>query len=115
MTHRIIIDERGFLRCVHNDRLPLHELGTVKLTRLSHITPLFLPKRAVFRLLRFLFGDAGRVARWTRTWRCVWKVKMVRCGEWSFFFDRPRAVQWELDHIEYCDQCNISNPARWEL
>lgn len=114
MTHKLII-HNGFIRCIATDALPLHELGKVKLTRLSHITPLFLPKRAVFRLLRFLFGDAGRVARWTRTWRCVWKARMVRCGEWSVFLDRPRAIRWELEHLNSCDQCNISNPARFEL
>lgn len=114
-THRLIVDDKGYLRCIHNPALPLHELGKVKTTRIGRIVPLFYPKRMLFNLLRRCFGERGRVAAFTRRWKCTWKVEMIRCGAWSVFEKRCSAEVWERQHIEACDKCNLSNQAKWEL
>lgn len=108
MTHRVVIDENGMLSCLHNDAVPMHELGTVTTTRLSHIVPLFLPKRAVFRLLRLMFGERGRVADWTRSWRGPWHVSILATGAWSVFEKRADCVAWEIQQIN-------DNPAKFDL
>lgn len=96
MTHRIIIDDLGFIRCISNSRVPLHELGTVSKRRVSTITPMFAPKKQVFWLLRKIFGEQGRVAEFTRRWRGPWIVKIIATGEWSVFTRRESAIEWEL-------------------
>lgn len=89
------------------DGEPFIPVVNVRKHRLSHITPAFHPiKTPLFKLLRRLFGDEGRVAAWTRRWRCLWFVKMVRCGEWSVFRDRSNAVHWERQHLNHCEVCN---------
>lgn len=99
MTHKIIIDENGMLRCLRNDAVPMHELGKVTTTRLSHIVPLWEPARSLFKLLRLIFGDRGKVAAWTRTWRCWWKVTIISTGRWNIFRDRADAVKWEIERV----------------
>lgn len=44
--------------------------------RASHIEPVFRPWRWAFRTLRYLFGDYGRTAKFTRHWRCRWSVDL---------------------------------------
>jgi hypothetical protein len=69
-----------------------------------------------FWILRKLFGERGRVAAWTRTWRCAWLVKVIRCGEWSVFHLRSDAVKWELQHFEDCEECKGAfNSAKFDL
>jgi hypothetical protein len=46
------------------------------LARASHVVPISRPKRWAFRLFRRLFGETGRVAAWTRTWRGPWRVDL---------------------------------------
>lgn len=108
ITHRVIIDDKGMIRCLHNNALPLHELGTLTTTRLSTITPIGSFKLAAFRLLRWLFGERGRVAEFTRKWKGPWYVEIIATGEWSVFLKRSDAVAWEIERIN-------SNPARFDL
>jgi hypothetical protein len=85
------------------DPLPeIASLGTVQRKRISHIRPVDQPKRALFILLRRLFGDRGRVAAWTRTWEGPWEVQFIHQPEWrcAVFFDRNNAVDWELTMAE---------------
>lgn len=108
MTHKIVIDEQGVIRCLHNPAVPMHELGVVTRTRISHIVPLWFPKRAVFRLLRIMFGERGRVADWTRSWRGPWHASIVATGAWSVFEKRADCVAWEIQQIN-------DNPAKFDL
>jgi hypothetical protein len=45
--------------------------------RVSRIVPANRLKRALFTVLRCLFGDAGSVAVWTRNWRGPWQVRWI--------------------------------------
>ncbi len=51
--------------------------GCAEVRRASNIFPQKPMLRAAFRILRAVFGDDGRVAAWTRGWRCVWEVWIV--------------------------------------
>lgn len=86
---------------------PPFDLPTVTLhkRRVSTITPMFAPKRQLFFLLRWLFGEEGRAAEFTRRWRGPWRVDVLACGARSVFMRRESAVQWEMSHMENCDKC----------
>jgi len=70
--------------------------------RASWIEPHSWLLRLVFRGLRRLFGDCGKVAEWTRTWRCQWRVDFRPLGE-SFvvgpFRMRSEAVEYEAKFV----------------
>lgn len=102
MTHfNIIITHNGEIKTVGK---PPFNLPTKTLCkrRLSTITPVMAlnPFTATaFKVLRKVFGDDGRVAAWTRTWRCYWKVTILSTGEWSIFRNREDCIAWELEKL----------------
>lgn len=66
--------------------------------RASHIVPKNSAKRALFMILRMVFGDSGRIATWTRGWSGPWEVR------WK---DNPYEVAFTHDNRLVC--CN------WEV
>jgi len=69
-------------------------VGEVEITRVSHILPANPLLRLVFRMLRWVFRDKGRVSDWTRRWKCKWVVRIGN-KEWSGFKDRQKAIEFE--------------------
>jgi hypothetical protein len=75
------------------------ELGRVITRRASHVYPSKWWKRVIFRLLRTLTPDAGRIAAWTRTWQGPWLVDtkptagVVLGGRWM---NRQGAIDAEV-------------------
>jgi hypothetical protein len=58
------------------------ELGTVTDDRRGgHVVPRDPWRRIAFRTLRWLFGGRGKVADWTRRWRCWWIVIDAATGK----------------------------------
>jgi len=45
--------------------------------RFSEIIPVNPVKRAVFRGLRWMFGEEGRVSDWTRAWSGPWEGRIL--------------------------------------
>ena len=43
-------------------------------SRASHVEPETLLLRIVFRILRTVLGDKGRMSDFTRSWKCLWRV-----------------------------------------
>jgi len=74
-------------------------LGNGRRTRLSHIRPEKFWKKAAFILLRKVFGDRGRIAEWSRTWRCEWRCTIITTGDSAVFENRQAAVDWEYETI----------------
>jgi len=72
-------------------------LGNGKRTRLSHIRPEKFWKKAAFIFLRKSFGDTGRIAGWTRTWKCEWRATIISTGQTEVFDTRDEAIAWELE------------------
>ncbi len=79
--------------------------GPVQLRRASHIQPVCPPLRWLFRSLRRLAGDDGRLAAWTRRWPCRWRVDLRPSDGpvLKAFADRPAALAaehaWLAVHI----------------
>jgi hypothetical protein len=74
--------------------LDLPDMDVREVKRVSYIYPACLWLRIVFILLRKLFGDSGRVAEWTRRWRCLWEVRIGN-QVWTGFQDRQKAIEFE--------------------
>ncbi|PWT76232.1 MAG: hypothetical protein C5B59_07110 [Bacteroidetes bacterium] len=71
----VTIDEEGdqvFLKGHGAD--VFKEIGETKTQRASHVEPDNAVLRLVFHAVRSLVSDASRIAAWTRTWRCLWRV-----------------------------------------
>ena len=75
--------------------------ATAPIKRASHVEPLKLWQAYAFRLLRKVFGDEGRVANWTRDWKCTWAVDMRPVGQGVFFpfTSRAAAIEFEIQHL----------------
>jgi len=77
---------------------------TVSDKRGAYVYPLKPAKRALFKALRCWFGSKGKIADWTRRWRCWWVV--VLPGEFVrlpiAYTSHAAAVQaevaWILQH-----------------
>ena len=66
--------------------------------RVSHILPENPLKRIVFKVLRKLFGDEGKIADWTRNWKGKWIL--VIDGEVKGEFEsRKDAIEFEKGEI----------------
>ena len=99
MNHKVILKPDGDLEFIGDDPLGL-PLENVRRVRLSHILPVDPVKRATFRLLRFLFGDEGRVANWTRTWHGPCTCAIVSGGPRFVGATRAICVEWERSVLE---------------
>jgi len=77
--------------------------------RASHVLPVAFPLRSAFRLLRSVFGEVGRAATWTRSWRCQWYVDLSPVGGplLQGFANRADAIQAEVAYLsEHPDTWN---------
>lgn len=92
MTHTLIITTSGHLLTLGN---PLNLPGVVESKRWSEIIPCSIPKRIAFRVLRYLFGERGRVAAWTRDWRTTWEMRVLSTGYTARSNDRSVLIKLE--------------------
>ena len=102
MTRALItIQPDGTVEAVDAERVGgIDFLGETTKRRVSRIEPLRPVRRAVFRALRRAFGDEGRVAAWTRTWRGPWKATILATGEQHVALTREACVEWERASLE---------------
>jgi hypothetical protein len=76
----------------------------VERKRVSYIYPQNFILRAVFKALRKLLGDDGKIANWTRNWKCKWQVEILDENKsekkiFKGFKDRKTAIKFEKDYI----------------
>lgn len=67
-------------------------------TRFSEIIPVYWEQRILFRLLRWLFGETGRVSDWTRRWHTRWEAIILigpARGTRRRSWDRKFLLHWE--------------------
>lgn len=77
----IIIEEDGTQTFLKTDSADIFlECGETLTRRASHVEPADWARRVAFTVLRFIFPDTGRVAAWTRTWACRWRVNTSPVG-----------------------------------
>jgi hypothetical protein len=72
-------------------------LANPRRRRVSTIQPVSLAKRWAFLFLRKVAGDTGRVAAWTRTWKCKWRATILATGQTAVFENRQAALDWEYE------------------
>lgn len=97
----LFIDSSGKITCVGEPAIDMYRLGNVTRHRVSHILPTNRTKRKAFRLLRWVFGDKGRVAAWTRTWRGPWYAVIRATGQRKQHASRQVLLAWEREQIEW--------------
>jgi hypothetical protein len=115
----ITIDETGDLAFLDSAMAePFKILGTTEIRRASHVEPYeFLPRLA-FSVIRMLVSDDSKIAEWTRTWGCRWRVNLSPIGgkilQWgdllnwnscdcpegiAWWWDRERAIEAEIKAV----------------
>jgi len=75
------------------------KVETIETKRVSHIYPKKFFQRIVFKVLRKIFGDNGKVAEWTRNWKCEWIVYIPSVGYFGPYKDRKKAIKVEKELI----------------
>lgn len=74
-------------------------LGQIRRRRVSRIVPTNPALRWAFFGLRLAFGERGRIAAWTRTWKCQWRCVILATGQSAVFEYRSEAIEWELETL----------------
>lgn len=73
----IAVDDNGSLSYIQDSEISfLKDLGKASVRRASHVEPDSFLLRTLFHQMRKVFGETGRVAEWTRSWKCLWRVNM---------------------------------------
>lgn len=69
--------------------------------RFSEIVPVHPVLLVAFRVLRWMFGEEGRVSDWTRTWKCWWEATILigpvrgrKARQWGKH-GRAHLIEWE--------------------
>jgi|GEM_PF-5897525 hypothetical protein len=109
MKHTILINKRtGMIEWLAP---PPFKVPVRKQTRqrFSEIIPLHPLPRLLFRILRAVFGEQGRVAVWTRNWLCVWIGIILQGphrGETYISCFRGRIIEWEKERW-FSPRCDL--------
>lgn len=77
----VTIDEDGdliYLKTSEHDIFA--EMGEVVTKRASHVEPATFWLRVAFHILRTVVSDKSRIAEWTRSWSCPWRVNTAPVG-----------------------------------
>lgn len=75
------------------------EAGRTK-RRASHIEPCSWWLRIAFYACRFGADDGDWLVEWTRTWPCLWQVRVVGGPTWGAFSDRQEAIASEVAWLQ---------------
>ena len=75
--------------------------GESVITRASHVEPVNPFERILFRILRNVLGETGKVAEWTRKWRGQWLADMGPSGGPVLgpFPRRATAIEHEMEWL----------------
>jgi len=75
-TFSVILQPDGSVQCLSD--CPVDLPGRKVVRRYSEIVPCNPVLLILFRLVRGLFGESGRMSDWTRRWKCQWKMCIIR-------------------------------------
>lgn len=106
-TREVFIRKDGNMRIVFhpNQRKSISKFVVMDVTADQpgyRVEPARLLPRIAFLILRRLFGRAGKVAQWTRTWRCWWQLKNQDGSpirEFRLTRSHNQAVAWEITRL----------------
>ncbi len=68
--------------------------------RASSIEPVNVALRVAFVAIRACCGDESRLAAWTRTWACCWRVRVFGGPTWGCYRNRAEAIRDEIHWLE---------------
>lgn len=96
------IGEDGEISFVANPDLDeiAGELGAITKRRASHVVPVRLLPRILFKLIRRCVADESRAAEWTRGWNCDWRAEIIGGPVLGPFSGRDAAIAAEIDWID---------------
>lgn len=77
MKHHLRIRKDGVIEWLAPPPVPF-KIQKQTRTRFSEIVPSNHVKCVLFRILRFVFGETGRVSDWTRSWCCLWHGEILQ-------------------------------------
>jgi hypothetical protein len=79
------------------------EAGVSTVWRASYVVPESLPLRLLFRAIRAIVPDKSKIAQWTRSWQCLWRVHVIAEGVDitlnSRYHDRSQAIKAEIHFL----------------
>ena len=97
----ITIDETGRIEQIAGHGPDLSSEGVVTKRRASWVEPNSVLPRLAFNLLRLCCRDESRLAGWTRSWRCLWRVRIIGGPVLAATFrDRAAAIRYEVEWLE---------------
>jgi len=82
--------------------MALASKGEAKIRRASHVEPTHTILRLTFHVLRWLCGEGGKIAAWTRRWNVAWRVNLAPSAGPVLgpFCDRPAAINAEVAWLQ---------------
>jgi hypothetical protein len=104
----LVIDENGDCKMVLTAAAKMLNMTNSPSHRASHVEPVNPALRLIFHAVRAMVSDDSRIAAWTRTWGCTWRVNMLPVGggllrwndpfgnEVAVFYTRPAAIDAEV-------------------
>lgn len=75
-----------------------HDVENIQKQRVSHIIPKPILKSIIFKIMRSIFPEKGRVSEWTRGWSCKWLV-IIDKEQFGPFVNRDDAIYFEKQKI----------------
>lgn len=77
----VTIEEDGTMTYLATDSADIFmDCGETITRRASHVEPYTFWPRVAFHILRRFVTDKSRIAAWTRTWTCLWRVNTAPVG-----------------------------------
>ena len=96
----ITIDEIG-QKFVGGHGAEVFALPTDKVQRASHVVPENFWLRLAFQAIRAHVSDTSRLAAWSRTWACLWRVNIVGGPTLSSrWHNRKAAIEAEIQWLD---------------
>ena len=99
-TVTVDIMENGEIRFIEKPGTEtLSDLGESTRRRISRVEPKNPLARLAFYTIRRIASDGSAPSNWTRTWGCIWRVRMLKSGViFGEFTDRMEAIEAEVKY-----------------
>jgi len=101
-THRFLLNKQGEIEWLTRPPVPFTVIPKRKV-RFSEIVPTNIALFIAFRIIRFLCGEDGVMAIWTRQWVCNWKlIVLIGPHRGVTMLDDNRQALVDFEHELFC-------------
>jgi hypothetical protein len=97
----LTIDEEG-QKFIASHGADIFAEPTDTVRRASYVVPDRFWLRLAFRIIRACVPDAGQIANWSRSWRCIWRIDTSPVGGpilGTRYGNREHAIEAEIDFL----------------